>query len=76
MKEFNIDNIDQLKELIESKNSEQLKEEIKDLHPADIAELIAELDDVDYLSCYSLTRRRQPMCWPNSMRTSVPTCSR
>ena len=47
MKEFNIDNINQLKELIEAKNSEQLKAEIKDLHPADIAELINELDDVD-----------------------------
>ncbi len=47
MKEFSIDNIEQLKELIEAKNSEQLKAEIKDLHPADIAELITELDDVD-----------------------------
>ena len=47
MKEFNIDNIDQLKELIEAKNGEQLKAEIKDMHPADIAELIADLDDAD-----------------------------
>ena len=47
MKEFNIDNIDQLKKLIEAKNGEQLKAEIKDLHPADIAELIKDLDDVD-----------------------------
>ena len=47
MKEFNIDNIDQLKELIETKDEVQLKEYIKDMHPADIAELIAGLDDVD-----------------------------
>lgn len=47
MKEFNIDNIDQLKELIEAKNETQLKADIKDLHPADIAELINELDDTD-----------------------------
>ena len=47
MKEFNIDNIDQLKELIEAKNETQLKADIKDLHPADIAELITELDDTD-----------------------------
>ena len=47
MKEFNIDNIDQLKELIEAKDEVQLKEYIKDLHPADIAELINELDDTD-----------------------------
>ena len=47
MKEFNIDNIDQLRELIEAKNETQLKADIKDLHPADIAELITELDDTD-----------------------------
>ena len=47
MKEFNIDNIDQLKELIEAKDEVQLKEYIKDLHPADIAELINELDGTD-----------------------------
>ena len=47
MKELNIDNIDQLKELIEAKNETQLKADIKDLHPADIAELITELDDTD-----------------------------
>jgi magnesium transporter len=47
MKEFNNDNIDQLKDLIASKNEVQLKDNIKDLHPADIAELINELDDAD-----------------------------
>ena len=47
MKEFNIDNIDQLEALIEAKDEAQLKTYIVDLHPADIAELIAELDDVD-----------------------------
>ena len=47
MKEFNIDNIDQLEALIEAKDEAQLKTYIDDLHPADIAELIAELDDVD-----------------------------
>lgn len=47
MKEFNIDNIDQLEALIEAKDEAQLKTYIGDLHPADIAELIAELDDVD-----------------------------
>ena len=47
MKEFNIDNIDQLEALIEAKDEAQLKTYIDDLHPADIAELIAELNDVD-----------------------------
>lgn len=47
MKEFNIDNIDQLKKLIDAKDEEQLRIEIKDLHPADIAELINELDDTN-----------------------------
>ena len=47
MKEFNIDNIDQLEDLIEAKDEVQLKAYISDLHPADIAELIAELDDAD-----------------------------
>lgn len=47
MKEFNIDNIDQLKKLIEANDAEQLKTEIKDLHPADIAELIKELDETE-----------------------------
>ena len=47
MKEFNIDNIDQLKKLIEANDAEQLKTEIKDLHPADIAELIKVLDETE-----------------------------
>lgn len=47
MKEFNIDNIDQLRELIDTKDKEQLQANIQDLHPADLAELINELDDAD-----------------------------
>ena len=47
MKEFNIDNIDQLEDLIDSKDEAQVKAYINDLHPADIAELIAELDNAD-----------------------------
>ncbi|MDY6293195.1 MAG: magnesium transporter [Bacteroidales bacterium] len=47
MKEFDIDLIDKLKELIEAKDSVQVLAEIKDLHPADIAELVSELDDTD-----------------------------
>ncbi len=47
MKEFNIENIDRLEELIEAKDEVQLKAYISDLHPADIAEMIAELDDAD-----------------------------
>ncbi len=47
MKEFNIENIDQLKELIDRKDKEQLQASIQDLHPADLAELITELDDAD-----------------------------
>ncbi|MDY6413416.1 MAG: magnesium transporter [Bacteroidales bacterium] len=47
MKEFDIDLIDKLKELIEAKDSAQVLAEIKDLHPADIAELVSELDDTD-----------------------------
>ena len=47
MKEFDTDYIDRLKELIEAKDAAQVLADIKDLHPADIAELINELDDVD-----------------------------
>jgi magnesium transporter len=47
MKEFNIDNIDKLEDLIEAKDEAQLRAYVSDMHPADIAELIAELDDVD-----------------------------
>ena len=47
MKEFDIENINQLQELIETKNEAQLKIELQDLHPADIAELINELDETD-----------------------------
>ncbi len=47
MKEFNIENFDQLEALIQAKDEVQLKPLLADLHPADIAELIAELDDVD-----------------------------
>ncbi len=47
MKEFNIENFDQLEALIQAKDEVQLKPLLADLHPADIAELIAELDNVD-----------------------------
>ncbi len=47
MKEFDIDLTDRLKDLIDAKNTEQVLAEIKDLHPADIAELVSELDDTD-----------------------------
>ena len=47
MKEFDLDYIDKLKELVETKDEAQVKADIKDLHPADIAELINELDDAD-----------------------------
>lgn len=47
MKDFDIEIIDRLKELIEAKDTVQVLEEIKDLHPADIAELVSELDDTD-----------------------------
>ncbi len=47
MKEFNIENFDQLEALIQAKDEAQLKPLLADLHPADIAELIAELDEVD-----------------------------
>ena len=47
MKEFNEDYIKQLHQLIESGDHEQVLNDIKDLHPADIAELISNLGDVD-----------------------------
>ncbi len=47
MKEFTQSHIDTLKELIESGNEEQLRELLTARHPADIAEFIADLSDVD-----------------------------
>ena len=47
MKDFNEDYIKQLHQLIESGDHEQVLNDIKDLHPADIAELISNLGDVD-----------------------------
>ena len=47
MKEFDLDYIDKLKELVETKDEAQVKADIKDLHPADIAELVSELDNTD-----------------------------
>ena len=44
MKEFEELNIDDIRELIEQKDSESIKELLADLHPADIAELCDELD--------------------------------
>lgn len=44
MKEFTPEYIDQLKEIVNSGNTELAREELKDLHPADIAELLRDLD--------------------------------
>ena len=74
MKEFDIDLIDKLKELIEAKDSAQVLAEIKDLHPADIAELVSELDDTDDSLFLLQLLDNETMCLWNSTRTSVPTC--
>ena len=47
MKEFTPTHIDALKQLIESGNEEQLRELLTNRHPADIAEFLADLHDVD-----------------------------
>lgn len=44
MKEFNEEYIEKLNDIIDQKDEEALKLEIKDLHPADIAELVEDLD--------------------------------
>ncbi len=47
MKEFTPTHLDTLKQLIESGNEEQLRELLTNRHPADIAEFLADLNDVD-----------------------------
>ena len=44
MKEFNEEYIEKLNEIIDQKDENALKNEIKDMHPADIAELVEDLD--------------------------------
>ena len=44
MKEFNEEYIEKLNEIIDKKDENALKDEIKDMHPADIAELVEDLD--------------------------------
>ena len=44
MKEFNEEYIEKLNEIIDQKDENALKDEIKDMHPADIAELVEDLD--------------------------------
>lgn len=47
MKEFDKTHIDNLKQLIDAGNEEQLREMLAHSHPADIAEFITDLGDVD-----------------------------
>lgn len=44
MKEFTPEYIDHLKEIVNTQNKELAREELNDMHPADIAELLRELD--------------------------------
>ena len=47
MKEFTEDYLSTLNQLIDNKDEEQVRAKIEDLHPADIAELVGDLDDPD-----------------------------
>ena len=49
MKEFTEEYLSNLNQLIENKEEELVKEQIQDLHPADIAELVGDLDIDDAL---------------------------
>ena len=49
MKEFNEEYLSNLNELIEKKDEELVRAKIKDMHPADIAELVGDLDDDEAL---------------------------
>ena len=44
MKEYTEDYLKQINELIDNKDEAQVLEQIKDMHPADIAELVSDLD--------------------------------
>ena len=45
MKEFTEEYLSNLKRLIDNKNEELVRAQIRDLHPADLAELVGDLDD-------------------------------
>ena len=49
MKDLNEESLHHLKELIERKDEELVKTQIQDLHPADIAELVGDLNDEEAL---------------------------
>ena len=49
MKEFTEEYLHNLNKLIESKNEELVRAQIRDLHPADLAELVGDLDDEEAL---------------------------
>ena len=49
MKEFTEEYLSNLNELIDNKDEEQVKSQIQDLHPADIAELVGDLNDQEAL---------------------------
>ncbi|MBQ9821109.1 MAG: magnesium transporter [Muribaculaceae bacterium] len=49
MKEFTEEYLQTLNELIDNKNEELVRAKIQDLHPADIAELVGDLDDQEAL---------------------------
>lgn len=54
MKEFSKEYIESLNALIDAKDSEQVKQQLVDLHPADIAELLSDLDVDEALFVYNL----------------------
>ena len=49
MKEFTEEYLSNLNELINRKEEDLVREQIKDMHPADIAELVGDLDDEEAL---------------------------
>ncbi len=54
MKDFSKEYIENLNRLIDEKNDEQVKTMLADLHPADIAELLGDLDRDEALFVYNL----------------------
>ncbi len=67
MKEFIQEDIDRIVGIIKADDSEAARAELSDLHPADVAELLQQLDTEE--SNFS-TKIQPPMCLWNSMRTS------
>ncbi len=49
MKEYSEEYLSKLNELIDNKDEEQVRAQIQDMHPADIAELVGDLDDQEAL---------------------------